>query len=192
MLFMTVDYRKASDQLGIICLSYAFLAPIVVICYLIYTKMPALIDNLDTKIILAIVLSVIAFSIISAIISLKKLKRRFARGNSRQREYEDFVRREEQKRRDEWYQEQEEQEQYDEERYERQSKDYGGDNPFEVLGVDENSSENKVKNVYRELSKKWHPDTYPTDDPRVKELATEKFVKIQQAYEQIKQIKGWK
>jgi hypothetical protein len=66
------------------------------------------------------------------------------------------------------------------------------DDPFEILGVDESISEDKAKDVYRELTKKWHPDTYPTDDPRVKELATEKFVKIQKAYEQIKQLKGWK
>jgi hypothetical protein len=69
--------------------------------------------------------------------------------------------------------------------------DYGEANPFEILGVTETASENEVKNAFWELSKKWHPDTYQTDDQRVKELSTEKFIKIQQAYEQIKQRKGW-
>jgi hypothetical protein len=63
---------------------------------------------------------------------------------------------------------------------------------FKILELKETATEAEAKAAYRELSKKWHPDTYPTDDPRVKELATEKFVKIQQAYEKIKERKGWK
>jgi len=62
---------------------------------------------------------------------------------------------------------------------------------FEILGVPKTASESEVKDAYRELSKKWHPDTYPTDDPRVKEMASEKFDTIKKAYEQIKQLRGW-
>jgi len=113
----------------------------------------------------------------------------------RQREYEEFTRRQGQYEYAYGWQRQREYEQYgrqEQEPPQDSGADFGGDNPFEILGVKESASEDEVKNVYRELSKKWHPDTYPTNDPRVKELATEKFVKIQQAYERIKQIRGWK
>jgi DnaJ-class molecular chaperone len=60
------------------------------------------------------------------------------------------------------------------------------------LGVPITASETEVRTAWRTLSKKWHPDTYQTDDPRVKEMAAEKFDTIQKTYEQIKQLKGWK
>lgn len=63
---------------------------------------------------------------------------------------------------------------------------------FEILEVHTTASEEEVKDAWRKLSKRCHPDTYQTDDPRVIEMAAEKFNKIQKAYERIKQYKGWK
>lgn len=62
-------------------------------------------------------------------------------------------------------------------------------NPYEVLGVAPNASNDEVKKAYRELSRKYHPDSY-ADNP-LADLAEEKFKEVQEAYEQImKQREG--
>lgn len=53
--------------------------------------------------------------------------------------------------------------------------------PYKVLGVDENCTDDELKRAYREMSKKWHPDAN-IDQP---ELAEQKFKEIQEAYRQI-------
>lgn len=56
-------------------------------------------------------------------------------------------------------------------------------NPYEVLGVPRNASNEEIKKAYRTLSKKYHPDSY-VDNP-LSDLAEEKFKEVQAAYEQI-------
>lgn len=56
--------------------------------------------------------------------------------------------------------------------------------PYEILGVHRNSTEEEIKKAYRELAKKYHPDNYP--DPNMAELAGEKMKEINEAYEYIK------
>lgn len=56
-------------------------------------------------------------------------------------------------------------------------------NPYEVLGVPRNASNDEIKKAYRQLCKKYHPDSY-VDNP-LADLAEEKFKEIQTAYEQI-------
>ena len=56
-------------------------------------------------------------------------------------------------------------------------------NPYEVLGVPRNASNEEIKKAYRQLSKKYHPDSY-VDNP-LSDLAEEKFKEVQAAYEQI-------
>ena len=55
--------------------------------------------------------------------------------------------------------------------------------PYEVLGVSRNASQEEIKKAYRELSRKYHPDSY-ADNP-LADLAEEKFKEVQEAYQQI-------
>lgn len=56
-------------------------------------------------------------------------------------------------------------------------------NPYSVLGVSPSASNEEIKKAYRELSRKYHPDSY-ADNP-LADLAEEKFKEIQEAYDQI-------
>lgn len=55
--------------------------------------------------------------------------------------------------------------------------------PYVVLGISKNATDEEVKNAYRELAKKYHPDNY-TDNP-LADLASEKMQEINEAYDQI-------
>ena len=55
--------------------------------------------------------------------------------------------------------------------------------PYTVLGVSPNASDQEVKRAYRELARKYHPDNY-VDNP-LADLAEEKMKEINEAYEQI-------
>lgn len=54
--------------------------------------------------------------------------------------------------------------------------------PFKVMGVSPDISDEELKKTYRTLSKKYHPDSNP-DDPAA---AEEKFKQVHEAYQQIK------
>ena len=56
-------------------------------------------------------------------------------------------------------------------------------NPYEVLGVSENASDEEIKKAYRKLAKQYHPDNY-VDNP-LKDLASEKMKSINEAYDTI-------
>ena len=53
--------------------------------------------------------------------------------------------------------------------------------PYAVLGVDRNASDEEIKQAYRRLAKKYHPDLNPGD-----KMAAEKMQEVNAAYEQIK------
>ncbi len=61
-------------------------------------------------------------------------------------------------------------------------------NPYSVLGVSPNASDEEIKKAYRELAKKYHPDAHG-DNP-LKELAEEKMKEINLAYEEIQKIRS--
>lgn len=55
--------------------------------------------------------------------------------------------------------------------------------PYKVLGIDRNATDDEVKTAYRKLSRKYHPDAN-VNNPN-KDKAEEMFKLVQQAYDQI-------
>ena len=55
--------------------------------------------------------------------------------------------------------------------------------PYKVLGVSPSASDDEIKAAYRELAKKYHPDNY--SDDALGELANEKMSQINEAYDEI-------
>ncbi len=60
-------------------------------------------------------------------------------------------------------------------------------NPYSVLGISENATDEEVKSAYRELAKKYHPDKY-ADSP-LKDVASEKMKEINEAYDMIVEMR---
>ncbi len=55
--------------------------------------------------------------------------------------------------------------------------------PYEVLGVNPGASDEEIKQAYRELARKYHPDNY-RDNP-LADLAEEKMKEVNEAYNAI-------
>jgi len=55
--------------------------------------------------------------------------------------------------------------------------------PYSVLGVNKDATDDEIKNAYRELARKYHPDNYQ-DNP-LSDLASEKMKEINEAYDEI-------
>lgn len=55
--------------------------------------------------------------------------------------------------------------------------------PYEVLGVSPNASDDEVKRAYRELARKYHPDNYQNNP--LADLAEEKMKEVNEAYDAI-------
>lgn len=61
--------------------------------------------------------------------------------------------------------------------------------PYEILGVNRNATDEEIKKAYRQLSRKYHPDAN-INNPN-KDQAEEKFKEIQRAYDQIMKEKEY-
>ncbi|MEG1942362.1 MAG: J domain-containing protein, partial [Angelakisella sp.] len=55
--------------------------------------------------------------------------------------------------------------------------------PYKVLGIPSGSTDEQVKDAYRQLARKYHPDNY-VNNP-LSDLATEKMKEINEAYDDV-------
>jgi len=60
--------------------------------------------------------------------------------------------------------------------------------PYKILGVNQNATQEEIKTAYRSLVKKYHPDKY-ADHP-LGDLAEEKMQQINQAYDMLTGTNG--
>ena len=56
---------------------------------------------------------------------------------------------------------------------------------YVILGLQPNATAEEVKQAYRNMAKKYHPDRVITEDAAIKKGAEEKFKQVQEAYELI-------
>ena len=59
--------------------------------------------------------------------------------------------------------------------------------PYKVLGVSPDATDEEIKNAYRNLARKYHPDHY-VDNP-LADLAQEKMKEINEAYDAIQKMR---
>ena len=60
--------------------------------------------------------------------------------------------------------------------------------PYKVLGVSPNATDEEIKKAYRELARKYHPDKYSNSD--LADLAAEKMKEVNAAYEEIQNMRS--
>ena len=60
--------------------------------------------------------------------------------------------------------------------------------PYSVLGVSPNASDEEIKKAYRELARKYHPDNYQNNP--LADLAEEKMKEVNEAYDAINKMRS--
>lgn len=65
------------------------------------------------------------------------------------------------------------------------------DSDYKILDVSPNAGEEEVKKAYRKMAMRFHPDRLLGLTDSEKKAAEEKFLSVQNAYENIKRKRGW-
>ena len=60
-------------------------------------------------------------------------------------------------------------------------------NPFDVLGIERDASEEEIKKAYRKMANKYHPDKVAHLGKEFQEIAEKRFKEVQKAYEMLKE-----
>lgn len=68
----------------------------------------------------------------------------------------------------------------------------GAGDPYLVLEIEKSATDSEVKKAYRRLANKFHPDKIGDLGEEHKKKAKERFIQVQDAYEQIKKSRGFK
>ena len=68
--------------------------------------------------------------------------------------------------------------------------DTGPKDPYTVLGVQKGASAEDIKQAYRQLANKYHPDKVDHLGDEFKRLAEKRFKEIQEAYQALKKDSG--
>jgi DnaJ like chaperone protein len=66
------------------------------------------------------------------------------------------------------------------------------DSAYKILEIEKNVSNEELKDAYRKMAKKYHPDKVSYLGEDFKKAANDKFQKVNEAYEQIKKERGIK
>lgn len=64
------------------------------------------------------------------------------------------------------------------------------DSDYEILGVDRAATDDEVKKAYRQMAVRYHPDKVASLGDEYQKGAKEKFQRIQEAYDNIKKVRG--
>lgn len=65
------------------------------------------------------------------------------------------------------------------------------DSAYKILEIDKNATDNQIKQAYRFMAKKYHPDKLQHLDEAHRRGGEEKFKKVQDAYAQIRKERGF-